>query len=258
MVSSAELQYLKLIELIKDQGGASHPTKGTCLSIFGHTLILQPEEVPLLQGRKIFYKGLVGELRAFMADETTVEGFKKHGCPFWGAWANDDGTLDVDYARLLHNFNGINQLRDLVYELKKKPDSRKHIISLWDPSSKAKQVPCVISYQWNVENGRLNMIWTQRSADVMIGLASDMFSAWLLNQVIASATGYKAGTVIMNIGDAHIYKEHFEQVDDYVTGVWTAPALMKPTCKVEGGIFDFTCEVEGYHPDNIVNFKLLV
>ena len=257
MISSAELQYLKLIDLIKTQGTKSKPTKGPCLSIFGYTIVVQPEEVPLLQGREIYWKGLVGELKAFMADETTVEGFEKHGCPFWGSWANDDGSLDVDYARLLHNFNGINQLGDLLYNLKKFPDSRKHIISLWDPSSKAKQVPCVLSYQWNVENGKLNLVWTQRSADVMVGLASDMFSAWLLNQVIAVSADLEPGTVTMNIGDAHIYEEHLAQVDEYVDNVWEVTPR-RVAYDLTGNLWDFNFAIANYKPEHKIKFKLLV
>ena len=257
MLSSAELQYTKLIDLIRTQGTISTPTKGPCLSIFGYTIIVQPDEVPLLQGRKIYYEGLVGELKAFVADETTVEGFEKHGCPFWGAWANDDGSLDVDYARLLHNFNGINQLRDLMYNLKKFPDSRKHIISLWDPSSKAKQVPCVLSYQWNVENGKLNMIWTQRSADVMVGLASDMFSAWLLNQVIAVSSDLEPGTVTMNIGDAHIYEAHLDKVQEYLDSVWSTDP-MRVQYVLDGNLWDFDLKILNYRPETKIKFELLV
>ncbi len=257
MLSTAELQYKDLIETIVNAGRNHNPTKGSCKSIFARTIILPPDEVPLLQGRKIHVKGLVGELRAFIANEATQKGFEKHGCNFWGAWANSDGSLDVDYARLLHSFNGRNQLKDLIRGIKQSPDSRKHVISLWDPSSTAKQIPCVLSYQWFVSGNKLEMIWTQRSADVMIGLASDMFSAWLFNQLIAKTVGLTPGLVTMNIGDAHIYDVHLPKVKTYVDAIWSSPG-MNPEVEIEGDIWAFDFKLSDYNVDNVIKFELLV
>ncbi|RKY52357.1 MAG: hypothetical protein DRP93_08275 [Candidatus Neomarinimicrobiota bacterium] len=258
MISSAERQYVQLIELIRTHGFEAHPTKGTTLSIFGGSIIMRPEEVPLLIGRKIYTDGLVGELRAFISNEATVKGFESYGCNFWGAWGNEDGTLDVDYARLLHNFNGVNQLERLIDNLKNKPHSRKHVISLWDPSSEAKQVPCVLSYQWSVQGKKLDMIWTQRSADVMIGLASDMFSAWLFNQLIAKTVGLEPGTVTINIGDAHIYKDHLTGMYDYIDCVWRCENEKTPKVHLVGDIYDFGFKLEDYAPGKTIKFDLKV
>ena len=258
IISSAERQYVQLIELIKTQGFETTPTKGKTLSIFGHTIILQPDEVPLLIGRKIYYKGLIGELKAFIANEDTVKGFESRGCNFWGAWGNEDGTLDVDYARLLHNFNGVDQLKKLMHNLEHHPHSRKHVISLWDPSSMAKQVPCVLSYQWSVQGNKLDMIWTQRSADVMVGLASDMFSAWLFNLLVAKTVGLEQGTVTMNLGDAHIYKDHLPAMHEYIDSVWRCDNLRTPSLLVGGNLFDFEATIENYQPGKIIKFELKV
>lgn len=256
MITLAERQYHRLVEDIMENGNSAKPTKGGCSFVVGKQIELPPEEVPLLQGRKIFYKGLVGELKAFIANERTQAGFARHGCNFWGEWANDDGTLDVDYARLLHDFNNVNQLDRLIDGIQDEPHSRKHIISLWDPSSKAKQVPCVLSYQFIVVGDSLQMIWTQRSVDVMVGLASDMFSAWLFNQVIAASVGLLAGTVTMNLGHTHIYDIHREKVSEYIDGIWAAD-LMTPTWSLDGRLYDFEFDLRGYNPDNIVKFELL-
>jgi len=259
MISSAERQYYQLIEMIQSNGTESKPTKGTCLSVFGHTITLIPEEVPLLLGRKIYWEGLVGELRAFIANENTVAGFESHGCNFWGSWSNEDGSLDVDYARLLHNFNEVNQLSRVIGNICLRPHSRKHVISLWDPSSDAKQVPCVLSYQWYVSAGRLHMIWTQRSADVMVGLASDMFSAWLLNKLMAGTCSLKPGTVTMNLGDCHIYEEHYEAVDIYKDAVWASESIAnQPICRTYGSIKDFSIQLQYYNPMPPIKFELKV
>lgn len=199
-----EEQYKKLIQRIFEEGEINLASKGPNREVIGAIINIDPLEVPLLSGRQMHYEGLVGELKGFLNNVQTDEEFKKLGCNFWGAWTANG----VDYSRLLHNFNGVNQLEKVIDSLKKKPSSRKHVISLWEPGSPALQPPCVMHYQWLVQNGRLHMIWSQRSADVMIGLASDMFSAWLFNQLMALATGYRAGNVQLQIGSAHIYEVH--------------------------------------------------
>jgi len=118
-------------------------------------------------------------------------------------------------------------------------------------------VPCVLSYQFNVTEGVLNMVWTQRSVDVMIGLPSDMFSAWLFNQVVAKTVGLEPGVVTMNLGDCHIYAEHFAQVDEYTTSVW-ASALMNPKFVLLGDLYDFDLTIQDYNPDKVIKFELKV
>ena len=256
MLSSAEIKYCKLIERIRLRGIEKSPTKGKTLSVVGHTLTITPTIIPLLQGRRIYWKGIVGEMKAFIENENTVAGFEKHGCNFWGAWANKDGSLDVDYARLLHNFNGVDQLTKIVNGLRYNPDSRKHVISLWDPSSEALQVPCVLSYQWFVDGPILNMIWTQRSVDVMIGLASDMFSAWLLNKIIAEEVGLKPGYVSMHLGDCHIYQDHLPFVDTYIDNVWDDTTIDRPFATYSGVLHDFEIAINDYNPVEPIKFEL--
>ena len=203
-----ETQYRLLIKRILREGHQINPSKGGCREVHSHFILLEPETVPLLSSRKIYYKGLVGELKAFLNNAQTDEEFKAYGCNFWGAWTGKE----IDYSRLLHNFNGVNQIERVIDRIITKPHSRKNVISLWDPSSDTLQPPCVMHYQWLVEGSRLNMIWSQRSADVMVGLASDMFSAWLFNQVMAKLTDYKPGNVYIQIGSAHIYDVHNPQL----------------------------------------------
>lgn len=258
MRSQAEEQYINLIHKIRAKGLPTVPSKGECLSIFSHQIVLPSHEVPLLLGREVYWKGIVGELKAFIANENTVEGFEKHGCNFWGAWSEEDGSLDVDYARLLHDFNGINQLKRVITQLMTTPDSRKIVMSLWDPSTKTRQIPCVLSYQFYVENRRLHMIWTQRSVDVMIGLASDMFSAWLFNMIVAKECGLEAGEVTMNLGDCHIYQEHLAGSKRYLLNDNESHYAPSPHFKLEGELYDFDFKIVNYKPVDRIKFELKV
>ncbi len=251
----AEKQYRELIDRIYNNGVEKKPSKGLCYSVFNHSITIGPRYAPLLLGRKIYWKGIVGEIKAFIANEDTVEGFEKHGCNFWGAWSKADGSLDVDYARLLHDFNGVNQLERVIKSLREKPDSRKHIISLWDPSSSSLQVPCVLSYQWYVEGGVLHMIWSQRSVDVMIGLASDMFSAWLLNRLMANTVNLKPGKVYMQLGDCHIYESHLDGLEEYMSRELPED---RPSAMLNGTLFDFNCSILNYKPAKAIKFELSV
>jgi len=214
-----EEQYRQLIYKIINDGYRSFPSKGDCREVPTANIILSPDTLPLITGRRMYPRGIIGELKAFL-NNATGKDFSKYGCNFWGAWAD----APIDYARLLHDFNGVNQLEKVLTSLVNKPSSRKHIISLWDPSSTTLQPPCVMHYQWLVdEQGKLNMIWSQRSVDVMVGLASDMFSAWLFNLLMSEATGYEQGTVYMQLGACHIYSIHNPQ--DYLKNEYSLKPL---------------------------------
>lgn len=201
---SFEHQYRTLVGNVREHGLDGKASKGSFRVLPFYTIILKPEEVPLITSRKMYPTGIIGELKAFLQDAKTEDDFKKHGCNFWGAWTDKP----VDYARLLHHFNGVDQLDKVIKSLKERPGSRKHVISLWDPSSDTLQPPCVMHYQWQVIDDTLYMTWSQRSTDVMVGLASDMFSAWLWNQLMARATGYRPGEVCMQLSSCHIYDVH--------------------------------------------------
>jgi thymidylate synthase len=226
-----EEQYRDLVALILREGIPSTPTKGTVFNYPGYTLVLD-KEIPLLTTRKIYYEGVVGELKAFIGNASTQKEFVDKGCSFWGAWANEDGSLDVDYARLLHDFNGVNQLERVINSLRTQAHSRKHVISLWDPSSNAKQVPCVLSYQWIVNGDELDMVWTQRSTDVAIGLPSDMLSAWLFN----------------------IYEEHVEGMQELIRRL----PMQSAGYLLTGDIYDFDLKVVDYAHQEPIRFRLCV
>jgi len=257
-MTTAEQQYRTIVDKVMQSKIIQYPSKGECKVGVHASIYLHPDELPLIQGRKMYPQGIVGELKAFIKNAASVEEFEECGCGFWGAWANDDGSLDVDYARLLHNFNGVNQLQRVIKQLKETPDSRKIVLSLWDPSSKAKQVPCVLSYQWLVLDGELSMFWTQRSADIMVGLASDMLSAWLFNTLLAREVGLKPSTVVMNLHHCHIYKEHYNGAEEYLQ--LTKNKIFDPIkYELNGKLLDdFSLKIISYPYQKSIKFDLKI
>ena len=245
-----EEQYKYLIQEVRDYGRPIEASKGKALSIPFASIYLNAQEVPLITSRKMYPRGIIGELKAFLKNAKTNEDFVKEGCNFWGAWADKQ----IDYARLLHDFNGIDQLNRTVIGLIEKPHSRKHVISLWDPSSDTLQPPCVIHYQWQVLDGTLYMTWSQRSVDVMVGLASDMFSAWLWNQLMAKATGYQAGPVHMQLSAVHLYDVH--NPEEYLTR-----KVLKPEAELElefYSIYDWKASIKNYKHLDAIKYELCV
>lgn len=162
-----ELSYINLIKKILDTGIVKNTRNGNTKSIFGEQLKIDLDSsgIPLLQGRKIFYKGIFGEFAGFLRNCKSVECFEKLGCNYWKSWANEDGKLELDYSEQLFNFNGINQLETLIIGLKNNPHSRRHIINLWRPDRlDIINLPCChYSYQFSVNNNKLDMVWVQRS-----------------------------------------------------------------------------------------------
>jgi len=246
-----EQQDLDLVKRIKENGYPAKATKGPHKQLTNALITLEPDVLPLLTVRKMYPKGIVGELKGFLNNADTHQKLQKYGCNFWGAWAGSS----IDYAKLLHCFNGVNQLERCIASLKKPDSSRKVVISLWDPASDTLQPPCVMHYQWLKRGDYLDMIWSQRSVDVMIGLASDMMSAWLFNQVMAREVGLKPGKVYMQLGAVHIYDAHMPQVEVLLT--------RKPQAKPEfelnfTSLKEWDLQITDYNPRDAIKFELKV
>jgi thymidylate synthase len=170
--------------------------------------------LPLITGRKMFYKGVIGEALTLMQagkGPIHVSEFEKNGCNYWKLWADKDGYLTIDYPVREHFYR-------IIKDIKKDPYSRRHIIDLWNQDRIEKlSLPCChTQYQFIVTGDYIHMIWTQRSADVMIGVPSDMILATIYLRIIAKETKYKAGTITMNFGDVHIYEEHIDGAQEYI------------------------------------------
>jgi thymidylate synthase len=216
-----EKTYVDLVLKVLANGYKTRGRNGNTLSLFGEQIkfTVNPSNFPILQGRKIYYAGVIGEFIAFINNYSELEQFESVGCNYWKTWADNTGHLEIDYAKQLHDFNGINQLENLLLELQVNPYSRRHIISLWRPDRlDSLSLPCChYAYQFNVNSiGRLDMVWIQRSVDTMVGLPSDMILASLWVYLVAKHCDLLPGNVTMQLGNVHIYEEHLDGVRQYL------------------------------------------
>lgn len=285
---SWEKDYKLLIHKIMSKGQHRHSRAGNTYSIFGETLTIDIETYfPLLLGRKMFPMPIIGELAAMLKGPRNIADFKKYGCNYWDAWGAEaggclhdgevakGGELELDYGNSWIDFNGVNQLKNLVHTLKTNPTDRRMIITGWRPDRLSElSLPCChMLYQWYVrgtktqyggesyiENKYLDMVWYQRSVDTMIGLPSDIVLAAVWNIILANECGYTPGRITMMLGDTHIYENHIEGVDKYLH---SDIECAKPTYDIDknASVFNFTPEmlnIIDYYPNKPIGFKLNV
>jgi len=220
-----ELEYAALIDEVLRTGVKKRARNGETTSLFGMSLTVDniAEVFPLIQGRKMFPNGVFGEWAAMIRGPKHIDDFKKFGCNFWEKWCNEGGSIDVDYGNAWLDFDGVNQIEELRNTLMHNPNDRRMIVTGWRPNRlQHLNLPCChYNYQFHVADGELNMIWTQRSVDMMIGLPSDIILAavWLIT--LANDVGLKPGRVKMDFGDCHVYAEHYLQAAEYVKRVQT-------------------------------------
>jgi len=268
-----ELEYRTLVTKILNNGELRDTRNGVTRAIFGEQLKIDISniEIPLLLGRRIYHRGIFGEFSAFMHNAKSVEEFEKYGCNYWQLWADASGRLELDYSEQLFNFNGVNQLQNLITSLKEDPKSRRHIISLWRPD-RFEDISlhcCHYAYQFYVDEcNNLHMLWNQRSVDVMVGLPSDIILAWLWVKLLCAELGYTPGTITMSLGDCHIYEEHTKGAMQYCSNVRAVYGdnnpnrkIMLPTVTLQefSSITDFMAtdiEVDNYLPYDKISFEL--
>jgi thymidylate synthase len=224
MLSPFEQEYFNLVLDVAINGHQRPSRSGDTISAFGKTLTFDLEEnkFPVLQGRKMYVWGVLGEMAAFLQGPKHLSDFQRQGCNYWTPCADPDGAIRVDYGNAWIDFNGVNQLVNLVHGLKTDPYGRRHLISAWRPDRLAElSLPCChLMYQWYVtKNNTLDMHWYQRSTDVMVGLPSDAILAAVFNILVAGEVGLKPGTITMFLGDTHIYSNHATQTAIYADNV---------------------------------------
>lgn len=266
-----EHEYFKILKDLHNFGERRQTRNAETLSQFGKVLVIDQLEdgyFPLLQSRKMFYKGVLGELAAFVHGPKSVQDFEQQGCNYWKLWGKEDGSINVDYGNSWLDFNGYNQLRALVQSLKADPASRRHIISAWKPDNLDKlDLPCChYAYQWYVTNdGKLEMLWHQRSADWVIGVPSDIILAAAMNIALANEVGLKPGKITMTFGDAHIYSSHLSDLallyNQYSLAKSKAGVVAAPTYVVgkELTLTNFSkdlLKVNNYNHQPPIKFKL--
>ncbi|MBQ9143392.1 MAG: thymidylate synthase [Paludibacteraceae bacterium] len=214
-------QYLDLCERVLREGTEKHDRTGTgTISVFGHQMRFNLEDgFPLLTTKKLHLKSIIYELLWFLKGDTNVKYLQDHGVRIWNEWADENGELGPVYGhqwRSWPDYQGghVDQITQLVEQIKKNPDSRRHIVSAWNVAEVNNMAlpPCHTLFQFYVADGRLSLQLYQRSADIFLGVPFNIASYALLLQMMAQVTGLKAGDFVHTFGDAHIYLNHIEQV----------------------------------------------
>lgn len=214
-----ERDYVQLVASTLENGEIRETRNGMTESVFGRSITVPVGNVfPLIQGRKMYPNGILGEYAALLRRPSCVEDFTKWGCNYWDLWADDNGKLIVDYGNSWFDFDGYDQIAELKRCLRDDPTNRRMIINSWRPNRLDKlSLPCChYSYQFYVENGKtLHMVWTQRSVDLMIGLPSDFVLGAVMLISIAREFNLQPGSIKFDLGDCHVYQEHREQAMEY-------------------------------------------
>jgi thymidylate synthase len=213
-------QYLDLMERILADGVEKRDRTGTgTLSVFGHQMRFDLREgFPLVTTKKVHLKSIVYELLWFLAGDTNVRYLQEHGVTIWDEWADKDGDLGPVYGRQWRSWVApdgrvIDQMAQAVDLLRRDPDSRRIIVTAWNPADLDRMAlsPCHCLFQFYVAQGRLSCQLYQRSADVFIGVPFNIASYALLTLMMAQVTGLRPGEFVHTFGDAHLYLNHVEQ-----------------------------------------------
>ena len=225
-------QYLNLVRYVLDHGVEKSDRTGTgTKSVFGYQMRFDLSEgFPMVTTKKLHLKSIIYELLWFLKGDTNIGYLKENGVRIWNEWADENGDLGPVYGHQWRNWNSenIDQIKDIVKTLKHNPDSRRMLVSAWNPSvmpetsksfaenvanGKAALPPSHAFFQFYVANGKLSCQLYQRSADIFLGVPFNIASYALLTHMMAQACGYQPGDFIHTFGDAHIYTNHMEQIE---------------------------------------------
>jgi thymidylate synthase len=214
-------QYHALLQHILETGVQKHDRTGTgTISVFGYQLRFNlADGFPLVTTKKVHLRSIIHELLWFLKGETNIAYLKENGVSIWDEWADENGELGPVYGKQWRSWEGpngvvIDQVKDLIEQIKKNPDSRRLIISAWNVAdlSKMALMPCHTIFQFYVADGKLSCQLYQRSADVFLGVPFNIASYALLTLMIAQVCGLEPGDFVHTFGDVHIYNNHLEQV----------------------------------------------
>ena len=221
-------QYLDLMRHVLEHGHPKSDRTGTgTLSVFGWQMRFDLEAgFPLLTTKKLHTKSIIHELLWFLQGDTNIRYLKEHGVSIWDDWADANGDLGPVYGYQWRSWQtpdgrSIDQIAQLVDGLKKNPDSRRHIVSAWNPADieRMKLPPCHALFQFYVADGKLSCQLYQRSADIFLGVPFNIASYALLTLMLAQVCGYRPGDFVHTLGDAHLYSNHLEQARLQLTRV---------------------------------------
>ena len=261
--------YLDLMRRVRTDGVRKRDRTGTgTLSVFGHQMrFALADGFPLVTTKKVHLKSIVHELIWFLAGETNTKYLNAHGVSIWDEWADTDGELGPVYGKQWRSWAApdgrqIDQIRDVLDTLTTNPDSRRMIVTAWNPADLPDMAlaPCHCLFQFYVADGSLSCQLYQRSADVFLGVPFNIASYALLTMMMAQAAGLRPGEFIHTLGDAHLYLNHLEQADLQLTR--TPRPLPRMTINpAVRSIFAFRYEdfaLSGYDPHPHIRAKVAV
>jgi thymidylate synthase len=252
-------QYHDLMRHVLDHGAKKTDRTGTgTVSVFGYQMRFNLEEgFPVLTTKKVHLRSIIHELLWFLKGETNIKYLKDNGVSIWDEWADANGELGPVYGSQWRSWattdgRHIDQITNVVEQIKKNPDSRRLIVSAWNVGEidKMKLPPCHAFFQFYVADGKLSCQLYQRSADIFLGVPFNIASYALLTMMIAQVCDLKAGDFVHTLGDAHLYSNHIEQANLQLSRDFRPLPKMKINPAVKN-IFDFKFEdftLEGYDP----------
>ncbi|WP_419148772.1 thymidylate synthase [Pseudoalteromonas 'SMAR'] len=254
-------QYLELMRYVRDHGTKKEDRTGTgTISVFGYQMRFNLQEgFPLVTTKKCHLHSIIHELLWFLKGDTNIQYLKDNGVSIWDGWATEEGDLGPVYGSQWRSWEGpngevIDQIKDVVEQIKTNPDSRRLIVSAWNPAllpdtqyspkenaAMGKQAlpPCHTLFQFYVLDGKLSCQLYQRSADIFLGVPFNIASYALLTMMIAQVCDLELGDFVHTFGDAHLYLNHMEQVEQQLSREPFAKPTMKINPEVKD-IFGFT------------------
>ena len=272
-------QYHDLLQHILDHGAEKGDRTGTgTKSVFGYQMRFDLSEgFPMVTTKKVHLKSIIYELLWFLKGDTNIKYLQENGVRIWNEWADEHGDLGPVYGHQWRNWNSeeIDQISEIIETLKTNPNSRRMLVSAWNPSvmpdtsvsfsenvanGKAALPPCHAFFQFYVADGKLSCQLYQRSADVFLGVPFNIASYALFTMMMAQVCGYEPGDFIHTFGDVHIYSNHMEQVKLQLSREPKALPTMKINPEITN-IFDFSFEdfkLEGYDPHPAIKGKVAV
>lgn len=262
-------QYLDLLQRILDEGTPKGDRTGTgTLSVFGHQMRFDLSKgFPVLTTKKLHLRSIIHELLWFLTGDTNIRYLKENGVSIWDEWADDNGDLGPVYGYQWRHWRTpdgreIDQIRQVLDSIRSRPDSRRHIVTAWNPADVDSMAlpPCHAMFQFYVADGALSCQMYQRSADLFLGVPFNIASYALLTLMVAQVCGLRPGEFVHTLGDAHLYLNHVEQAGQQLARAPRAFPQMRLNPAVADlfafGYEDFT--VDGYDPHPAIKAPIAV